>query len=142
MYNTSVPQPGDHGELLGISCSTVGTTFPKHGCTGNIFITNPGQSVVKTHCCKDTASPGIEFNCSGSTSERELNVISQVASLSSFPRCSFNLVLESFLKDKSHFNRRKTNTNPSLCLAPLPHQWQQTEQPQAMTVIFSMEKFH
>lgn len=142
MYNTCVPQPRETMESCwGFSVALLKQLSPNTVVLGNIFITNPGQSVVKTHCYKDKTSPGIELTVVTTPVRASWILSHKLLHFHSFSGCSFNLVFESFLKDKSHFNRRKTNINPSLSLTPLPHQWQQNRGTTGHDLYFSWKIF-
>lgn len=145
VYHTCVPQPRETIETCwGFSVALLKQFSPRIVVLKTFSLLTQGNLLLKHTATRTQLPEGLNLTVMATHLwDSELKTISQIAPLSSFSRCSFNLVLRSFLKEKPHFNRRKTNINPSLCLTPLPHQWQQSR---AATghhgVVFFMEKFH
>lgn len=117
--NTSHGRPQTRWEF---SAAPLKPPFPKHRCTESIFIADPEQSAVHTHCCTETTSMGTGLNCNSHTADYLTSCFTE-----SVLGCSFNLVWDFlicfffFLQEKPHFKGRKTSTTTALPPA-LPHQ--------------------
>lgn len=82
--NTSHGRPQTRWEF---SAAPLKPPFPKHRCTESIFIADPEQPAVHTHCCTETTSMGTGLNCNSHTADYLTSCFTE-----SVLGCSFNLV--------------------------------------------------